>query len=271
MTTSKILVPTDLSDASEVALDYAAFIASKSNNDLVLLHIHTDKSVPVSEIENRLKAMCDKVNATNVKCNFVIREGNIFKEIPAEACDACYEMMVITTLGIKGLKQKLLGADILKLVRAIPIPALVVQEGCKVPADGFKNILYPVGGHSAFMSKIKGSVMMAGLFDSEIHLYSISRAGDDWTEQLKTNVKQSIDAFEKNGIRHKRVNEETAVFSAGYAKQTLLYAEKSNIDLISIMSIKTQEHYYFAQADKENLLTNDLKIPVLCTSDKEGL
>jgi hypothetical protein len=35
------------------------------------------------------------------------------------------------------------------------------------------------------------------------------------------------------------------------------------------MSVPTREHYYYAQADKQEILTNKHHIPVLCTSDVE--
>jgi hypothetical protein len=35
------------------------------------------------------------------------------------------------------------------------------------------------------------------------------------------------------------------------------------------MAIPTPEHYYFADSDKEMLLTNEFGIPVLSTSDRK--
>jgi len=32
------------------------------------------------------------------------------------------------------------------------------------------------------------------------------------------------------------------------------------------MSVKTDEYYYFAQADKETMINNEFGIPVLCAS-----
>jgi len=270
MSLNKILIPTDLTDASEAAIEYAALIAQKANCNLVLLHIHTDKAWSVFAIENKLRSMCNNAKEIyNIDCEFIIREGNIFNAIPEEANNELYKMAVITTHGIRGLKQKVMGADILKLIKQLPIPALVVTEGCKMPAGGFKKLLFSVGGHEAFQKKIDAAVFIASLFDPEICIYSILRPGQEWSDTLKSNLENTISCFDKKGVRYQRVMEEPSVYSVGYAKQTLQYAEKSGTDLIVIMSVKTQEHFYFAQADKENLLTNNLNIPVLCTSDKE--
>jgi hypothetical protein len=34
--------------------------------------------------------------------------------------------------------------------------------------------------------------------------------------------------------------------------------------MIAMMSVSSEEYHYFAQQDKENLLTNETGIPVLC-------
>jgi hypothetical protein len=32
------------------------------------------------------------------------------------------------------------------------------------------------------------------------------------------------------------------------------------------MSVKSEEHYYFAQSDKETMINNEFNIPVLCVN-----
>ena len=60
-------------------------------------------------------------------------------------------------------------------------------------------------------------------------------------------------------------NKEQEVFAQGYDKQTLHYAGSFGADLISVISTPSDDYYYFAAADKEALLLNDLHLPVLCT------
>ncbi len=172
--------------------------------------------------------------------------------------------MVIGTHGIQGFKQKLLGADMLKIIRKVNIPVLVIQENCL--CRNFNPIVFPVGGHDGFMALVDSAAMIAGLFGSEVHIYSISRKGDEGSKKLKENTAQAIKYFNDKKIPTQRIEEEATVFSVGYAKQTLQYAKKVDAGLISIMSVKTEEYYYFAQADKESLINNEFNIPVLCAS-----
>jgi len=270
MNKKKILVPTDFSPGSETAAAFAADIARASGAKITFLHVHDDKKMTRLEVESKMESFCDKSSRIHAAdCNHVITGQNIFKAIPQETSSGEYMMAVIATHGIQGLRQKMLGADILKLIRVIPIPVLVVQRDSIAPADGFKKIVFPVGGHARFDRQIAAAVMMAGIFDAEVQIYSVRKQGDEWTPTLKKNVKAAEESFAAKGIRFARVNEEPNVLSVGYARQTIKYAAASGSDLISIMSVPTREHYYYAQADKQEILTNKHHIPVLCTSDVE--
>lgn len=173
-------------------------------------------------------------------------------------------MMVIGTHGIKGLKQKLLGADILKIASKITIPCLIVQEDCI--CRNYNPIVLPVGGHPGFKQLVEATSTIARLFSSEVHFYSISRKGEQEYDSIKENILLAEKIFNEKSITYKRVREESNVVSVGYARQTLQYANLIDAGLVSIMSVKSKEHYYFAQADKETMINNEFRIPVLCAS-----
>jgi nucleotide-binding universal stress UspA family protein len=270
MSDKKILVPTDFSPGAETAAAFAADIASVSGASITFLHVHDDKKSSRTEVESRMESFCNKAaRIHSIKCDYEITGNNIFKAIPAVASQWNYILVVIATHGVQGLKQKMLGADILKLVKAIPTPVLVVQRDSLAPVGGFKKMVFPVGGHKRFDRQIDAAVLISGLFDTEVQIYSVRKKGDEWTPTLKKNTHTAETIFDKAGVRYTRVNEEPNVLSVGYARQTIKYAQSSGADLISIMSVPTREHYYYAQADKEEILTNEYNIPVLCSSDIE--
>ena len=270
MIENKILIPVDFSVAADKAVEFGVFLAKNSHFNISLLHVFEDDGLSLDACENKLHEMADKINASeDVHCDFLCEKGNIFKLIPDMASRSAFRMMVIATHGRKGIRQKFFGADILKLLKQIPIPTLVVQENSIVPEDGFKSVIFPVGGHDDYDKKVEAMVFMAGLFDLEIHLYSISKPGFEQTEKLRDNISLAEARFSEKGIRYKRVSEDQSVFSVGFAKQTLLYAGKTGTDLITVMVNPTRENYYFADSDKESILTNDMGIPVLCASNAE--
>ena len=265
-----ILIPVDFTAAAEKAVEFGIFMAKRMHVNISLLHVFEDEGMSLEECEERLNKMAIEINANGeINCDYICESGNIFDVIPDKASRSTFRMMVIAAHGRKGLRQKFFGPDILKILKRIPIPTLVVREGSEIPDAGFTTTIFPVGSHDAYERKIKAMYIIAGLCDPEIHLYSISKAGFEQTDKLRENILLAEQRFSEKGIRFKRVDEDQNVFSVGYAKQPLNYAVEHKANLISIMVNPTLEHAYFADSDKEAILMNEHCIPVLCTSDAE--
>jgi nucleotide-binding universal stress UspA family protein len=263
MPNHKILVPVDFTKLSDKVIEQAAILGIASSSDLVLLHC-ADRSADLATIRVKLAEHARKASVKyNVTCDSKVLEGSIFKMIPAEAEENDYLLVVIGTHGVRGLKQKLMGADILKLITKVPVPTLVVQSTSPFKTS-FDKIILPVATHLAYENILRAVVFIGKLFDSEVHIYSIERPGFKSPEQLKKNLAITSSLFDENGIKYIRVNEKQTVLSVGFAVQTLQYAHKTGADMIAIMSVSSEEYHYFAQQDKENLLTNAEGLPVLC-------
>lgn len=267
----KILIPIDFTDVTDKAIEFGKFLARKSQSDISLLHVFEDDGISLEECEDKLKALADKINTEeDISCDFICHKGNIFTVIPEIVANNAFHVMVIATHGPRGIRQKFFGPDILKLLKKICIPTLVVQENSIVPEEKFKTAIFPVGGHNEYDKMIDAMTLFAGWVDPEIHMYSIRKAGFDQNDKLKENIKKADQKFSEKGINFKRVSEDQTVFSVGFAKQTLQYADKIQAGLIAIMVTATREHFYFADSDKEAILTNDKGIPVLCASNAEA-
>lgn len=270
MIENKLLIPVDFTAAADKAVEFAVFMAKKMHSDITLLHVFEDDGISLEECEDKLNKMALSINADQeFSCDFICEAGSIFEVIPEIACRSAYRMMVLGAHGRKGFRQKLFGADILKLLKKIPIPALVVQQGSVVPAEGFKTTIFPVGSHDAYERKIDAMYIIAGLCNPVVHIYSISKPGFEQTDKLRENILMAEERFAEKGISYKRIDEDQNVFSVGFAKQTLNYASAQRANLISIMVNPTQENAYFADSDKEAILMNEHCIPILCTSDAE--
>lgn len=264
----KILVPVDFTELSEKVIEQATLICAKTGLGMVLLHIvkHEKDKEPawlkLEEINGRIK------NSHAVSCETKVRLGSIFNEIPDEGRNAEYSLMIIGTHGIKGLKQKLMGADILKLVSKSPVPSLVIQNDFPVKKD-FDKIILPVASHEYYKRLVDATCFFGKYYGGEIHLFSIEKPGYEWPESIRQNINMAQAKFEDVDIPVVRTREKQTVLSVGYARQTLQYATKVNADLISVMAVASEEYHYFAQQDKENLVNNEYGIPILFMSDAE--
>ncbi|HNR56109.1 MAG TPA: hypothetical protein PKJ19_13145, partial [Flavobacteriales bacterium] len=58
--------------------------------------------------------------------------------------------------------------------------------------------------------------------------------------------------------------EPSTSFSIGFAQATIDYAEKVGAGALAIMAHASDEYRYIADAEKERMLTNTPRIPVLC-------
>ena len=267
MNDQKILVPVDFSEATYTVVLMAVYIALKNKMSISLLHVENNKSAP--DPYRKIKELATQAEAgSNVKFNIILKQGNIFNEIAKAADDNQYKLMVIGSHGFKGLREKIFGADILKLLKSIPIPVLTIQKDCRIPENGFKTILFPASSHDSFSHKIEATIYFASLFGSEVHIYTVEKPGVEWSEEIIMNIRKAKSEFDLHGIPYKRVKESQEAFSIGYAKQIMDYAKRTNISLVALMANPTKEHYYFADSDKEIMLTNDSCIPVLSTNDK---
>jgi nucleotide-binding universal stress UspA family protein len=267
MSHKKILVPVDFTELSDKVIEQAALISRTSGSALVLFHI-AERTEDLASLKVKLAEKAAETSSRyKVNCESKVSEGSIFKEIQAETEENDYILVIIGTHGVRGLKQKLMGADILKIITKVPVPTLVIQSTSPLRTS-FNKIVLPVATHLAYENILQAVVIIGNLFKPEIHIYSIERPGFEWPEQLKKNLELTKEIFDENGIRYIRVNEKQTVLSVGFARQTLQYAQKTGADMIAMMSVSSEEYHYFAQQDKENLLTNDSGIPVLCACNQ---
>lgn len=257
-----ILVPTDFTEATEKALEQAEALAVAGAGKIDLLHVLTDKSNE-SYAKTKLDLIARQVSEKNLICNALIKSGSVLDTIANTAKEGKYDFVVAGTHGAQGIRQNLFGADILRLVRNSSCPAIVVQKETVIK-PGFKKILLPVGSHLGYFELTKTTAHIAKAFDAEVSLFRIER-GEEMPKTMVENLDFSKKHFDLNGVKWNEVVIEPSVYSFGYAKQTLLYASENGYDLIGIMPHSSAEHSYFANADKERVLTNEYAISVLCS------
>jgi universal stress protein A len=132
-----ILVPTDFSAASDVALVYAVSLARDAHAKLLLLHVlepavlygngpyHAALSEPdIARVERRLQAL--PVDA----CVHVERKvvaGSPVEQILAQAANEQVDMVVLGMHGRAGLSRLLMGSVAESVVRSARCPVLAVK------------------------------------------------------------------------------------------------------------------------------------------------
>lgn len=144
MLPKNILVPTDLGEGAEEALDYACELASKLGATVHLVNVIGIPSMGVPELgvaisssvidsvvqENQ--AALDKIVAAHAgQATFgqaLLRVGDARDVINQTATELHCDLIVMSTHGRRGLSRMLIGSVAESIVRTAPCPVLAVRE-----------------------------------------------------------------------------------------------------------------------------------------------
>src|SRR5262245_40480767 len=126
-----ILCPTDFSDSSYHALDYALRFVQLSQGTLVVPHIVYDPvgsgfvpdmpPLPIDEIRQRAQESLEALQKTHLQnypnCVFLVEVGDPYSEILAIAEQRKVDLIVTATHGRTGLQHLIMGSVAEKIIR----------------------------------------------------------------------------------------------------------------------------------------------------------
>lgn len=259
-----LLCATDLSPASHDALLAAQTVAERLNTRISLLHVLLKSERKDDGRDQVLAALNDQIKGARAEARTTpkVLEGDPMKSIASESGQG-HSLLVLATHGARGLRQNLFGTDILKLVRHAAIPCLVVQEGVRQESL-LRRIVLPVAAHSDIQRLLDVVVALASVFAADVHVYQLVRPGESPSDELLANKLRMLERLQAENLRYQEVNEPSTTFSIGFAEATIKYAERAGAGAIAIMAHASEEYRYIADAEKERILTNAPRIPVLC-------
>ncbi|GAB7140446.1 universal stress protein [Deferribacterales bacterium RsTz2092] len=145
MQVKKIICPTDFSDASRKAMDYAIYMQNMFNAELVIVHVVFDESslitmyVPQATMHGFLAEMqvgaqglldefltnCEQLKG--VKYTTKLLKGSPHEELLKYADEISADMIVIGTNGRTGIEHALFGSTAEKVVSRAKCPVLTVR------------------------------------------------------------------------------------------------------------------------------------------------
>jgi len=151
MNINRILVATDLSEASENALRCAVNLAKKFKSEIVLLHIFEVPDIDENakriisssflnrDIKRQLQEAVQEVEKNEgLKISFLTKDGDLFNSMSDAALETKSDVLMVGTHGVHGI-QHLTGSFIAQTVNCTPIPVWVVQKDSQIIP--YQNIL----------------------------------------------------------------------------------------------------------------------------------
>lgn len=260
-----ILVPTDFTEVSQHAIEFAATFAKQNGMEVVLINI-TKTLDAVPEATKRVVAEANAATqAYGVKVSGLARKGTIFDTISEVAVELDVNFMVMGTHGIKGM-QKLTGSWAVKVMASLEVPTIVVMDSLK--KTSIDSIVFPVDYRRETREKISWAYYVAKVFGSRIHILREKPASDNKIEQsIRNNL-----FFTEKFLRAKNIPYDVVVASGdtSFTKETLQFAMEHDADLMVVALTRDMGMFDYAFGTAtDSFITNAQKIPVMCINPKK--
>lgn len=215
--TFTILCPTDFSECSLNAIEYAAKLGEKYKADLILFHVlnKTDyaklspldssgknQSAFVAEkLQNLQEAVLAESLSKGLKsCIYHFAEGKIVRETLRYAQEVNSDLIVVGTEGINDLRENIIGSHASRIVEDTDRDVLVVPR--RVFFKPPKKMVYATDYVEEDKLAIQKIVEMARFYECEIDLVHISSSQKAIDKSLHLVMIEEIQPF----IKYDKVN-----------------------------------------------------------------
>jgi len=261
----KLLVFVNFTDASQRALEQAISLGKFHGASLVLAHISEAIAEKDTKLMERLLPCKEFVDSKGVASEIVIDHGPLFQTATKIADRIKPDLVLAGTRGKDGFDMGIFGSAIYKLVREIPFASLVLHANSQVVEGGYKKVMLPVAPHAGFLKKVKETCKVLSP-DGVIVIFALIKPGIALEASTRKNIEATQAYLNERGVKNEYLELNTDKNTLGYASQTLEKMKEYGMDLISIAADVSQRNKHFGKMDKEDILLNEMGIPILCTN-----
>ena len=277
ITINKILVPTDFSDISLQAIDYAARIARSSKAEIILLHVFEsytqntmlDMRVDFTEIiergiEEKFKEIkLQHLNLSGVTVHSRVRVGKIHTEIDAVADAENVKLIVMGTHGVSGttnIGKYIMGSNAYRTIQNAPCPIITMHE--EPHRQEIKHIVVPLDSTRESTQKMDIVIRWAKFFNAKIHLLAVTA----FFEELLVDVKKIADKVHEVEAKLAKENieyEAHIVRNQAPSESVIEYSRKINADLIFIVTGQESQLNEMLFGSSARNIISESQVPVL--------
>ena len=282
LNTNKIIITTDFSETSFLAIKQGAFLAQYTKGEIFLVHIitkHWEKfnvfapSITLENIEKASEAVQKKLNelATDIKNQYgvnvttIVNSGNPTTEIVKTAKEIKADLIVMGTHGYSAWEDLTIGSNALKVLTKSPCPVLTVSQ--EIETLGYHKIILPIDTSEHTRHKVVLTIELAKQFTA--HIYAVGLLTEDETSKkpaMEVMLKQVATAAKDKDVA---CSTELLENVQNRAVATVKYCEKIGGDLISIMTDQDAELSGFFLGPYALQVIHHSKVPVLSIKPEE--
>ncbi len=282
LNTNKIIITTDFSETSYLAIKHGAFLAQYTKGEVYLVHIitkHWEKfnvftpSITIDNIEKASNAVQQKLEelSSDIKKEYgvnvttVVNSGNPTTEIVKFAKEINAGLIVMGTHGYSSWEDLTIGSNALKVLTKSPCPVLTMSEHAN--KFGYKNIILPIDTSEHSRQKVVLTLELAKQFTAKVHAVGLL-ADDEENKKpaMEVMLHQVEVAAKDKGVA---CSTELVENVKNRAVATVNYCEKNGGDLIAIMTDQDAELSGFFLGPYSLQVIHHSKVPVLSIKPEE--
>lgn len=259
--TFTILCPTDFSECSLNAIEYASKLGEKYNANLILFHVLNredylklspgdlegkfQEEFVLQKLKNLQQTVLDECVPNGLKdCQIAAREGKIVQGILSFAKEINANLIVVGTEGMNDLRENIIGSRSSRLVEQSDRDVLVVPR--RVFFKKPKKLVFASDYLEEDKLAIQKVVEWARFFDAEIDLVHISSSQKVIEKALHLTMIEEIKPF----VRYEKINFILKSFRDEVALGLENYLHEAKGDILITMSKKKN---FFDQIFSKNL------------------
>lgn len=263
-----IIVGTDFSEGSYLALELAIDVANRFQSDILLIWARREKllfndeqlDVMTNLAQDKLKMLCDKYQSLMKygEIRWQITNGKVSSALATTASRELASMIIIGTNGASGFEKYVIGSQAARIVQDAPCPVLTVRQGYDFHKH-LDRIVVPIRINANSRQKVPPAASMAKIFDSEVRVLGLLDMKED-ASALRTYVQQSVDYLDKEGVRYQT---EIRPYS-NYCDTVMAYCDEIKADLVVINTEQDRIISQFFLGTNAQQIVHRSQIPVLC-------
>lgn len=253
---NKILVPTDFSQHSKYALEYASFIAKEKGSELIVLHI--TNQLETQELNENFEEVrnCSYLEGVDFICH-TEKGSNVSTLINKVGIEFAIDLIIMGSNGISDISEMILGSNTENVIRDSEFTVITIKT--KMMGLNFNSILFPSDFMPETYSIFETVMEYAHLFKAKIYLLNVSTPDDSTTiESITEKMEMLIDYYQLDSTS---LEYEKAVYNDKNEELGIIsYAINQDIDVIAIGSHgKSVLHKLIHESTSQNLVRDSFR------------
>ena len=263
-----IIVGTDFSEGSKIALELAVDVANRMQTGIMLVWVRREKKLFSSDelatmtrlAEDKMQELCDRLQPSmkHGKIEWQIVNGRVSSALASLANRLSALMIIVGTNGASGFEKYWMGSTAVRVVQDAPCPVLSIRAGYDFHKQ-LERIVVPIRVNANSRQKIPPAASMAKIFGAEVHILGLLELKEE-EGALRTYVSQSTDFLEREGIPYSFLIRDFG----NYSDTVLGYAEEVKADLVVINTEQDRIISQLFLGTNAQQIVNKSQIPVLC-------